>query len=338
MDPVAQPPEPTSPQPAPRVDAVLEVHERSGALRERVRISGDRLRIGRALDNDLVLEDPFVCAHHAELHWGEEGWTLVDLNSVNGLRLADSHQRLDKIALAGPMDLRIGHTALRFRSCDEQIEAARADPTDSRWARLLARVPVALGAALLAALLIALQQHLNQVEHRDWLPALAGSVGSVTTLVIWALAWALINRVFAHRLNYPAHLSIGALCMLGALLGNTLIEYMLFAVGGDGLQGGLAMLTLFGFLAVALWGHLGVISHASRRRQAIVAASVSLVLYLVFNLPQQVRDDHSNAPEFSALLKPPAFRLSSGLSSDHFYTRAAQLAAEVEAEAKSESQ
>lgn len=338
MESLAPSPSPATQAPTlpNRVDAVLEVHERSGALRERVRISGDRLRIGRALDNDLVLEDPYVCAHHAELHWGEEGWTLVDLDSINGLRLADSHQRLDRIALSGPTDLRIGHTALRFRSCDEEIVAARPDPTGGRWSTLLARVPVALGTALLAALLIALQQHLNQVEHREWLPAIAGSVGSVTTLVIWALAWALVNRVFAHRLNYPAHLSIGALCMIGALVANTLFEYLLFALSGDGLEESFGTLALFGFLALALWGHLGVISHASRKRQALVAASVSGLLYLVFNLPQQVRDDYSSDPQFSALLKPPAFQLSSGLSTDHFYTRANQLAAEVEAEAAEE--
>jgi len=316
-----------------KTDAVLEVHERSGALRERVRIPGEVLRIGRALDNDLVLEDPYVCAHHAELRWGSDGWSLVDLDSVNGLRLADSHQHLERIALSGPTEIRIGHTALRFRNCDEPIAAARRDPTGGRWSTLLPRIPVALGTALLAALLIALQQHLNQVEHSDLLPAIAGSVSSVATLVIWALAWALVNRVFAHRLNYPAHLSIGALCMIGALLSNTLIEYVLFALSGDGLDYIFGTLVLFGFLAVALWGHLGVISHGSRSRQAIVAVSVSLLLYLVFNLPQQARDDYRSNPQFSALLKPPAFQLSSGLSTDHFYTRAGQLAADVEAEA-----
>lgn len=318
---------------AARVKAVLEVHERSGALRERVRINGEVLRIGRALDNDLVLEDPYVCAHHAELRWGGDGWTLVDLDSVNGLRLADSHQRLDRIALSGPTEIRVGHTALRYRSCDEAIVDALKDPTGGRWATLLPRIPVALGTAALAALLIALQQHLNQVEHSDWLPAIAGSVTSVSTLVMWALAWGLVNRVFAHRLNYAAHLSIGALCMIGALLLNTLVEYALFALSGDGLEPALGTLTLFGFLAVALWGHLGVISHGSGVRRAIVAASVSVLLYLVFTLPQQARDDYRSNPQFSVLLKPPAFQLSSGLSTDHFYTRAAQLAADVDAEA-----
>ncbi|MCB1608277.1 MAG: FHA domain-containing protein [Xanthomonadales bacterium] len=336
MEPVKSEPLAEAAAQVPRVDAVLEVHERSGALRERVRLDADRLRIGRALDNDLVLEDPYVCAHHAELHWGDEGWTLVDLNSVNGLRLADSHQRLDKIALAGPMDLRIGHTALRFRSCDEQIAAARKDPTGGRWSTLLARVPVALGAVVLAGLLIAFQQHLNQVQHREWLPAVAGSVGSVSTLVIWALAWALVNRVFAHRLNYPSHLSIGALSMIGALVASTLIEYVLFAFSGDGLEKVLGLLSLFGFLAVALWGHLRVISPTSRSRQALVAVSVSLLLYLVTYLPDQVGDDYSNDPQFSAILKPPAFQLTDGLSADHFYTRAAQLAAEVDVEAAEE--
>ena len=42
------------------------------------------LRIGRAADNDLVLEDPGVSGHHAELHTAAGAARLVDLGSRNG--------------------------------------------------------------------------------------------------------------------------------------------------------------------------------------------------------------------------------------------------------------
>ena len=45
------------------------------------------IRIGRALDNDVVCEAPEVSARHAELHVVDRRLTLVDLGSRQGLWL-----------------------------------------------------------------------------------------------------------------------------------------------------------------------------------------------------------------------------------------------------------
>ena len=42
------------------------------------------VRIGRAVDNDLVIDDEVVSAHHLELRPSDTGWQLVDLGSTNG--------------------------------------------------------------------------------------------------------------------------------------------------------------------------------------------------------------------------------------------------------------
>jgi len=45
---------------------------------------GDAVAIGRASDNDLVVDDEFVSAHHARLALRGESWWLSDLGSTNG--------------------------------------------------------------------------------------------------------------------------------------------------------------------------------------------------------------------------------------------------------------
>jgi pSer/pThr/pTyr-binding forkhead associated (FHA) protein len=42
------------------------------------------VRIGRAPDNDLVVPDPSVSGHHAELRTAPDGCQIVDLGSLNG--------------------------------------------------------------------------------------------------------------------------------------------------------------------------------------------------------------------------------------------------------------
>jgi pSer/pThr/pTyr-binding forkhead associated (FHA) protein len=51
---------------------------------ERLMYLGQTIRVGRASDNDIVLNDPKVSRNHAELEWSGTGFTLRDLGSVNG--------------------------------------------------------------------------------------------------------------------------------------------------------------------------------------------------------------------------------------------------------------
>ena len=56
-----------------------------------------RLRIGRELDNDIVLSDPRASRHHAELRRGADGEALEikDLNSANGVLLGTTRIKAD---------------------------------------------------------------------------------------------------------------------------------------------------------------------------------------------------------------------------------------------------
>ena len=53
--------------------ALIETLDRDGQPRQILRVSQWPVRIGRAIDCDLVLDDPHVAAHHATLDWREDG-------------------------------------------------------------------------------------------------------------------------------------------------------------------------------------------------------------------------------------------------------------------------
>jgi adenylate cyclase len=52
-----------------------------------VPLTGDRVRLGRAGDNDIVLPDISVSRNHAELRRSPDGWSVFDLRSTNGVEL-----------------------------------------------------------------------------------------------------------------------------------------------------------------------------------------------------------------------------------------------------------
>lgn len=89
-------------------------HEPSGARGpfRRVRVGRRTVRIGRAPDNDVVLNEPNISWHHAELRPGSPP-VLVDLGSRNGSRLG--YQLLQGAAPLPPgVPAGIGPFSLRF--------------------------------------------------------------------------------------------------------------------------------------------------------------------------------------------------------------------------------
>jgi len=79
------------------------------------------LRIGAASDNDLILEDDFISAHHAELEVTDEGIVLRDLGSRNGTRVEGVFIR--EAILASRMRIMLGETTLSFKA-GEEVEVA----------------------------------------------------------------------------------------------------------------------------------------------------------------------------------------------------------------------
>lgn len=70
------------------------------------------LRIGRASDNDVVLDDAHVSSHHARI---VAPHTLVDLDSTNGT-FVNGQQVTGRTALRAGQQFSIGTTTFRFEA------------------------------------------------------------------------------------------------------------------------------------------------------------------------------------------------------------------------------
>ena len=83
----------------------------------------DVVRLGRAPDNDIVLESRNVSRYHAQLRWVESGWLLYDLSSTNGTWLDGR-----RLTVGAPALVCAG-SQLRLGNHDMQVEeeAARSD-------------------------------------------------------------------------------------------------------------------------------------------------------------------------------------------------------------------
>ena len=90
-------------------------------------LAGDRIRLGRGGDNDVVLSDVSVSRYHAEIRRETSGWVIQDLKSTNGVEL--NRAPIEKAPLQPGDRLGIGVFEL---AVEELAEVGRGKPRDVR--------------------------------------------------------------------------------------------------------------------------------------------------------------------------------------------------------------
>jgi hypothetical protein len=85
----------------------------NGAAPVQFDIGGALISVGRASDNDVIVDDPLVSRHHCQLKLQHGAYSFADLGSRNGSWV--NGQAVSEVAL-GPGDLiRIGSTEIEFQ-------------------------------------------------------------------------------------------------------------------------------------------------------------------------------------------------------------------------------
>lgn len=313
---------------APTTGGYLELLSRAGRLRHRVRLGAHPLRAGRAYDNDLILDDPYVCPRHAVLELAGDRLLVRDLDSRNGVVAPGGRRIHGAVWVASGQTFQLGRARVRFRGTGFPVPPAREDRDASWLLRCFERpaflIPLLLATAALTAGLAVLES-----ATRMEAAALAGRVAAVALgLVLWALGWSAATRMAQHRWRFLSHCGVACGALWASAAAETGLLYLAFALQLDEAWEPLLMAASGAALALPLYGHLRFASGASHRRLGLVAAGIACALVsLVAVFEYGVDAPFQDTPELSMPLKPPAFLLVHGESPANFLARAGRLEA-----------
>lgn len=95
----------------------------SGALE----LDAERMSVGRADDNQLIIADDSVSSHHGEVAFDGSSWTLTDLGSTNGTKVGGA--RVETVPLTSGAAFQLGNVNCVFLGDGE--EDAYSAPTMS---------------------------------------------------------------------------------------------------------------------------------------------------------------------------------------------------------------
>jgi hypothetical protein len=262
---------------------IVELLDRRGRVRERHHVSELPFRIGRAYENDLILDDPTVGPNHAVLERNDGALSLTDLDSVNGL--VHERAKRERIPVGEDTTVRLGRSVLRFRSPAFVVPPAL--PVEVQGGGLLSSlghwgtVPAAIAVALFTTYMGSVRE--NYIPF-TWAPVLTDLLTTGVVLAGWAGLWALLTRVLTPRGRFLAHLAIAAIWFLCDTLLDAATEYARFFVGSiAGVEVGSALVAL-AFGALLFYGHISLTRALSGWARRSLCLVLSLILVGVLQL------------------------------------------------------
>ncbi|HEX7640532.1 MAG TPA: FHA domain-containing protein [Burkholderiaceae bacterium] len=254
--------------------ALIESLDRDGLPRQLLRVTAWPVSVGRAVDNDLVLDDPHVAARHLVLEERADGVHLVPGPSVNGVHLRRSTIVLGESApLPGNGCFVVGATTLRVRLATDvlapEVPLAGAHVGGRRRALEL------LALVLAAAAWEGFSEWLSSAPGQPGTEAAGLYMAAPVGLGLWCGLWALGSKLFQRQFAFWPHLRVALFWPLLAMLTEAVAGQFAFALSMPWITRA-AHVVAFCAIALLLWNHLAIVLPAKRRSFGWIVAGLAL--------------------------------------------------------------
>lgn len=271
-------------------------------------------RIGRAFDNDLIIDDETVSGHHIEIHAAEDGYQVLSLADENGTwigkeRLADGQHELHDLAV--PVTINIGRTHLDLHPADSPIEPTLIIARSSRLSEIASTIWMALG-LVLAYMLVTFYFSYQQFSlNNDWTEILVNRLLFFAIPVAIATVMSFISRMFLHHWRFLLQLSLSSLACLMYLLIEEVNSVISYFFTSQGIADFVMLVFSAIFFAWIIAWQMRAISTTSVKRAAFVGIGVAW-LVLGVRTVQNIVDvpDFRQQPTMHNLVQRYDIRLS----------------------------
>ena len=308
---------------------LIEAFDRHGALLARAPITRWPVTVGRALDCDLVLDDPFVAPRHLRIDRTVDEHHTVQvevLETRNGARLQRKrHAQGERFDWPGGTPIDLGHTHITLRLADAPIADEQALP-EFPWRTVgtTAALVVLVGAAAVAS---------SWLESRDSSQYLK-SLPSVLLMLLlvmsaWSGLWAVANKMFAGRLQFWRHVRIACTVYLASEALRLVANLAAFSFSLEALSQFASVLGVL-VLAWALYAHLATVLPRRRIGLAWTVAAVVMLGVPAWLGAQWLNRMRLTNEMYMSSLFPPSLRVAPTAPVDQLLQDAEALRAKLD--------
>lgn len=307
---------------------IVEILDRFGKIRERIRIDKFPCRIGRGYHNDIIIDDPYVSPAHLELILdGNRNLILSDTSSENGTYSIHPVRRLDSIVVEDNQRVRIGHTELRLRSTQFPVRATVPDRGKPHGVVLRALTVLLTPVAwFLVSALLLWSTYLETATEVTFNQLLRNTLSVLIFIPLWAFAWSVVSKIVTHRFYFTFHLLWVSVLITVLYAIETGLQYAEFMSAIDFLADYAMLVTDVLFIAALFYGHLRYSTTYSSRKSLVIATITGLMFSAIIKLTDILaQPEFDSQPRYSGILKPPTFVVRDSKTIDAFFGDSAAL-------------
>lgn len=109
------------------MELIIEQLGRNNKVVRYSKVSGDKIRIGRAYDNDIVLQDDHVSPYHAEIdvYHDDDVIVLTDIESTNGIRTKNNGRIENSTRVTSGDAFILGKARVRILKANHPVAPAK---------------------------------------------------------------------------------------------------------------------------------------------------------------------------------------------------------------------
>lgn len=308
---------------------IVEVLRADGAREHLLPFNKSVVKLGRALDNDVVIDDVHADAHHATLALTDAGFILKDNGSLNGVFHEQKQiHPTNGVLLQSGHSFKIGLTTLRVLSPKHNF----ADPVPLSYpgwfGRLMGNGLVAVMLYLLGVSIIGGGAFIEAGWDEDARQnVLRQVILTALVLPIWAFFWSLIGRIAVYHWRFWTHL---AAIMLFVVVTEVMDIAMIIAGYNLHLAEGWLMWPVTGgMLFVLFYQHALAALPLKTLPRSVMACVVSgFFMTVIIAVHFTGQSSFSNTPAHNGYLLPEQARLAPAVSTSTFLQNAAAALAE----------
>lgn len=283
------------------------------------------ITIGRALDNDIILQDVTISPHHLIITSDDEKLSIQNLSDENGTKLNGKKIGKDPIEVTLPASLGISDMKTRLLSSDMPVEETHVRSCSGLFCLFSSPIWAVLLLLMTIGLLFVEKYFITPVA-KEPLYYVSSVLPSVWMILGVTVAISGISRLSTHRWEIIPAISIASLIFLVPQVFDYIGHHLAYLFTSDSLATWLKYLAKFLIIPILL----AIFIVKTIRTKWWPAIGVSVLVYspfIAFQLLGVVdeltsKSGFSEVPSYSQTLLPHDTRLNATISLDQFIKEA----------------
>lgn len=316
---------------------VVQLLSRNNKIIHQQRFAQDEITVGRGYQNDLRLDDPYICAHHMQINRDPLSGALLcqDLESINGTKI--NHDICTMSNLHDQDIITIGRTHLRIFDADAEVAPTLPLSDFEENIAWLNKKRIALGLTFIVFLFAAYSNFIASFDEIKSSRLVLTTLGQLMLFSIWPLLVAGLSRLNKKESRLASQFSLLWLFLL-------LMEVFTFLRGVidfnfpqlpliAGLDAVFYAVSAFAFI----WMTLFVAFHQTLKRRNIISGLMSFLLIFGLYFEDVVEEESFNSrPSYNLPLLPSTYHFLEPMGTEEWINETESLFDKLEQKRLSE--